>query len=413
MKNVQQDIESKSKNTENRGQRQSYILIILVVTTLIFFLYGSVAFVQRDTALQQVSTAQAASTFVVAEREAALTIIQSSGFQQKTAQASAKDAQLQATISRANELAAQSLSLKEKDFQLSLLLGLEAYYKYDTFYTKSVLLDNIRANPQLQVYLNGHINEVRSATFSPDGSMLAAGGFDNTIFLWDVKTGQQIGPPLIGPQLYADAGHTGLITSLAFSPDGKVLAAGSLDTTIVLWDVKTGKLIGAPLTAHKSSIKSVVFSPDGNKLVSTTCDTFEYCGQYDDGKTIIWDMKTGQPFERIKTGSPNAAFSLDGNILALVGDEKNTIMLWDVKNRKINKKLQAPESVYKLIFFSDGRLASIVLRNYRYQMILWDINTGQQISSEPYDIGSSSYVFSSDGNTLINAYGSDIGQIDL
>ncbi len=402
----QPDSEIKLKNAQAYQRRLFQIIIILIVVCVILLTFGSIAVFQKNAVLQQVSTAQAAN----ATAHAASTVAVA---QQATAQANAQAAQIQATISRANELSAQSLALREKDFLMSMLLGLEAYKKSDSFYTKGILLDNIRANPQLKVYLSGYPKEVRSALFSPDGTILATGGFDNTIFLWDVQTGQSIGQPLIGPQPNVDAGYTGFITSLAFSPDGKILAAGSYDTTIVLWDVKTGKLIGAPLTEHSFSISSVAFSPDGSMLVSTTCGPPSYCEQSNQEKAILWDVKTMQPIEKIQSGSLNAAFSPNGNILALVGDEKNTILLWDIKDRKVNKKLLAGERVYKLIFFPDGKLASVVLGDNKYLMILWDINTGQQISSEPFTIGSSTYVFSADGNTLISAYRGDIGQTDM
>jgi WD40 repeat protein len=87
---------------------------------------------------------------------------------------------------------------------------------------------------------------------------------DNTIRVWDVESEQQIGEPL--------RGHSGSVYSVAFSPDGKTLASGSLDDTIRLWDVESGQQIGEPLRGHTSSVNSVAFSPDGKILASGSSD---------------------------------------------------------------------------------------------------------------------------------------------
>ena len=393
------DSTSNYKSTKTHGRRQHWTVIISITAAIIFLVFGSFSLVQRNFALQQVFTAQAASTVAVS--------------QQETAQANAQEAQLQATISRSNELAAQSIALREKNFLVSMLLGIEAFQKSDTFYSKGVLFDNVRTNPQLQVYLRGHEKGVRSAAFSPDGTILATGEFDNTIFLWDVRTGQVISQPLIGPQPNASQGSIGFITSLAFSPDEDLLAAGSYDATIALWNVKTGKLIGAPWITHQFSISNIVFSSDGNLLASSACGVDHSCqNPGPEDETILWDVKTRQPIEKIKSSSSNVAFSPDGNILALGGDEKNTIILWDIKNHTIVKKIYTEQYVFKLIFFSDGELASILMSD-KYSMVLWDINTGQAIGGDPFDIGSTSFIFSPDGTTLISAYRNAIGQMDI
>ena len=94
---------------------------------------------------------------------------------------------------------------------------------------------------------------VLSVAFSPDGKILASGSGDNTVKLWDVATSTNIATL---------EGHTDEVYSVAFSPDGKMLASASRDRTVKLWDVATSTNI-ATLEGHISTVTSVVFSPDG------------------------------------------------------------------------------------------------------------------------------------------------------
>ena len=129
-----------------------------------------------------------------------------------------------------------------------------------------------RGNPQAhRRALDGHTASVYSVAFSPDGKTLASGSGDKTIILWDVATrSKPIGEPLTG--------HTDTVNSVAFSPDGKTLASGSDDDTIILWDVATANPIGEPLDGHIGACYSVAFSPDGKTLASGSGDTPSSCG---------------------------------------------------------------------------------------------------------------------------------------
>jgi WD40 repeat protein len=99
--------------------------------------------------------------------------------------------------------------------------------------------------------------------FSPDGKLIASGTQDHSVTLWDFKSGQPILPILFG--------HTGRVASAAFSPDGKILASGGADGDIRLWDVDTHELLGTFQTPRQE-INSIVFSPDGGTLVSVGHD---------------------------------------------------------------------------------------------------------------------------------------------
>jgi len=108
--------------------------------------------------------------------------------------------------------------------------------------------------------LTGHDGAVETLAFSPDGTVIASGSSDRTVRIWDAKTGAAVGQPL--------QGHTDSVTSVTFSPDGTLIASGSDDGTVCIWDAKTGAAVGQPLQGHANWVKSVAFSPDGTFIAS-------------------------------------------------------------------------------------------------------------------------------------------------
>jgi Tol biopolymer transport system component len=159
--------------------------------------------------------------------------------------------------------------------------------------------------------------EIHTVAFSPDGKVLAAGSADGYLQLWNLEK----------KGLIADLDTNGdAIFSIAFSPDGKSVAAGNADSTIFLRDVEFGQQAGPPLDRHTGIVNQVAFSPDGTMLASGSMD----------GTILLWDVQTGQavgqPLDADSSGVYSIAFSPDGKTLASASGnfDHSRIMLWDV-----------------------------------------------------------------------------------
>ena len=182
----------------------------------------------------------------------------------------------------------------------------------------TVQLWNVKTGELLKTFQgNGH--EFRAVAFSPDGQLLATGGWSSKIHLWNVATGSLL---KTFPEKYG-------VETLAFSPGGRFLASGGgfKDPTIRLWHVPTGKkqftLIGHaknPHSGHTSDIYSVAFSPDGTLLASGGIDGLR-----------LWNPTTGRGLATLtanKSSVSVVAFSSDGRTLA--SGESGAVFLWDV-----------------------------------------------------------------------------------
>jgi WD40 repeat protein len=258
----------------------------------------------------------------------------------------------------------------------------------------AVKLWDVKTGKEIRT-LSGHREGygVNSVNFSHDGKMVASGSDDATIKLWDVETGKEI---------RTLSGHNGFILSVDFSPNSKILVSGSWDGTIKLWDVETGKEIRT-LSGHQHGINSVSFSHDGEMIASGS----------NDRNVKLWNAKTGREIRTLsghQYGINSVGFSHNRKIIAS-GSDDGTIKLWDVKTGKEIRTLSGHQlGVLSISFNFDDK--TIVSGSWDSTIKLWDIETGKEIRTlSGHQRSVNSVNFSPDGRTIIS--GSDDKTIKL
>ncbi|MUG95741.1 hypothetical protein F7734_26655 [Scytonema sp. UIC 10036] len=223
---------------------------------------------------------------------------------------------------------------------------------------------------------------VLSVAFSPDGKLLALGDTNGEIRLYQVSDWKQ---------LLSCKGHTNWVVSLAFSPDGNTFASGSVDCTVKLWDVGSGQCLQT-LQKHDDEVWSVAFSPDGNTLASGS----------DDCTVKLWSVHTGQVLKTFQGHTSwvcSVTFSPDGQKLAS-GSDDHTIRLWDINTGKCLKVYQGHSDGIRVITVSlDGQMLASGSEDRTVK--LWNVSSGECLKTfqghlnEVYSV-----TFNSQGNIL-------------
>lgn len=289
--------------------------------------------------------------------------------------------------------------------------------------------------------IQGHQGEVRCLAFSGDGRLLASGGDDRVIQLWDPHAlcrvygpgqtpvarsgvdvsadGKRVAGAVGGDRVTVWESETGreVISATGiqnpqlarFSPDGRWLAGSGSDSEIHIWDARTGAHC-RNLAGQNGKVTALAFSPNGAVLAS---------GSADDGLVWLWNMSDGEPRLVIPEAADNCvvrclAFDPLGNILAAGGIDwlatsgsDGAICLWNVETRRLVDSLDGGTSA--LAYHSSGRwLAATGLEN---SIFVWDLTT-REVAAELLDnSGVTTLAYSPDGSLL--AAGSEDGRLQL
>jgi WD40 repeat protein len=238
----------------------------------------------------------------------------------------------------------------------------------------------------------GHSGPVTCVACSPDGRFVATGSWDRTLRVWDLNTGRE------KSRL---SGHSRSIWTVAFSPDSKKVLSGGEDSTIQIWDVESGKLLRTLRGHRKGTTVATLVAFRGDRALSASWD-----------RTVRqWDLSTGREMLRIdlKTVALRICVTPDGK-QALLGGLDGSVSVRDLKTGKETHRLTGHKNaVWAVSISPDGRYAVTGSgRDFKhrakgsYSVRLWDLATGKELRQfKGHTDGIRSVAFSADGKRLL------------
>lgn len=270
------------------------------------------------------------------------------------------------------------------------------------FVLSAVMLVGFQAHAEPEIVVQaGHASALTSAVYSPDGQYVLTAALDSTLRLWEVRTGREI---------RTFSGHTGPVTDVVFLADGRRMASASMDGNVKIWDTETGKELRT-LAGHTDWVNRLALAPDGRYLASASGDE----------SVRVWEVETGREVAQLKSHgdvvsavafSPDGKWVVSGNGLSKYRPWPVNVVFWRTSDWREDHTITLPrddmrgqQGITGLTFSPDSRrlMTSGVGFALGNHVRVYDVARGSQEFALQADNGFARAVFSPDGRLIATA----------